>query len=166
MGLFGAAQGWWGECPPQICHTYPTMQWWNLAQVPLPKEDSKNVWITWHTPCIMLTSLFFLRISANFVISRNKDIDYILIHNNIIASFESLKIVFINTIPILMMSAKKATLGFLKLRVFWSKDYNVTISVHAVTNQILSRDSNYTIDVVMWLFWSLVTLAFLWQKLS
>ena len=55
----------------------------------------------------MLTSLFFLRISANFVISRNKDIDYILIHNNIIASFESLKIVFINTIPILMMSAKK-----------------------------------------------------------
>ena len=66
----------------------------------------------------MLTSVFFLRKSANFVISRNKDVDHILIHNNIITSFESLKIVFINTIPVLMMSAKITTLGFIKIKVF------------------------------------------------
>ena len=48
-----------------------------------------------------------------------------------------------------MMSAKMATPGLLKLMVFWNKGY-VTISVNDVTNKILSRDSNYVIDVVMW----------------
>ena len=49
-----------------------------------------------------------------------------------------------------MMSAKMATLGLLKIKVFWNKGYDVIISVHDVTNKILSRDSNYIIDVVMW----------------
>ena len=49
-----------------------------------------------------------------------------------------------------MMSAKMATPGLLKLMVFWNKGYDVTISVNDVTNKILSRDSNYVIDVVMW----------------
>ena len=51
---------------------------------------------------------------------------------------------------ILMMPAKMATPGLLKIRVFWNKGYDVIISVHDVTNKILSRDSNYIIDVVMW----------------
>ena len=42
-----------------------------------------------------------------------------------------------------------ATLGLLKIRVFWSKGYGVIISVHDVTKKFLSRDSNYIIDVVM-----------------
>ena len=49
-----------------------------------------------------------------------------------------------------MMSAKMATPGLLKITVFWNKGYDVIISVHDVTNKILSRDSNYIIDVVMW----------------
>ena len=49
-----------------------------------------------------------------------------------------------------MMSAKMATLGLLKIKVFWNKGYDVIISVHDVTNKILSRDSNYIVDVVMW----------------
>ena len=49
-----------------------------------------------------------------------------------------------------MMSAKMATPGLLKIKVFWNKGYDVIISVHDVTNKILSRDSNYIIDVVMW----------------
>ena len=48
-----------------------------------------------------------------------------------------------------MMSAKLATLGLLKIKVFWNKGYDVIISVHDVTNKILSRDSNYIVDVVM-----------------
>ena len=40
-------------------------------------------------------------------------------------------------------------LGFFKIRVFWSKDYDVIVSVHVFT-KILSRDSNYTVDVIMW----------------
>ena len=53
-------------------------------------------------------------------------------------------------VTILMMSAKIATPGLLKIRVFWNNGYDVIISVHDVTNKILSRDSNYIIDVVMW----------------
>ena len=49
-----------------------------------------------------------------------------------------------------MMSAKMATPGLLKITVFWNKGYDVIISVHDVTNKILSSDSNYIIDVVMW----------------
>ena len=53
-------------------------------------------------------------------------------------------------VTILIMSAKMATPGLLEITVFWKKGYDVIISVHDVTNKILSRDSNYIIDVVMW----------------
>ena len=62
---------------------------------------------------------------------------------------ESLKIVLIKKVIILMMSAKMATPGLLKITVFWNKGYDVIIPVHDVTNKILSRDSNYIVDVVM-----------------
>ena len=51
-------------------------------------------------------------------------------------------------IAIFMMSAKLATLGFLKKQITWNKGYDVIISIHEVTNEILSRDSNYVVDVV------------------
>ena len=51
---------------------------------------------------------------------------------------------------ILMMSAKIATLGLLKIKVFWNKGYNVIISVYEVTSEILSRDLNHIVDVVTW----------------
>ena len=53
-------------------------------------------------------------------------------------------------VTVLMMSAKMATLVLLIIRVFWNKDNDIIISVHDVTNNFLSRDSNYIIDVVMW----------------
>ena len=53
-------------------------------------------------------------------------------------------------VTILMMSAKLATLGLLKIKVFWNKGYYVIISVHDVNSRILPRDSNYVVDVVMW----------------
>ena len=49
-----------------------------------------------------------------------------------------------------MMSAKMATPGLLKITVFWNKGYDVIISVDDVTNKILSRDSNYIVDVFVW----------------
>ena len=49
-----------------------------------------------------------------------------------------------------MMSAKMATPGFPKTNVFWNKGYDVIIYVYDATNKILSGDSNYIIDVVMW----------------
>ena len=53
-------------------------------------------------------------------------------------------------VTILMMSAKMATPGLRKIKVFWKKGYDVIISVNDVTNKTLSRDSNYIVDVVMW----------------
>ena len=53
-------------------------------------------------------------------------------------------------VTILMMSAKIAIPGLPKIKVFWNIGYDVIISVHEVTNKILSRYSNYIIDVVMW----------------
>ena len=62
----------------QICDTYPAKM--KLGRViPYLKKNPK---ITWHTPWILLTSTFFHRESANFAISRNIDIDCILVHNS------------------------------------------------------------------------------------
>ena len=57
----------------------------------------------------------------------------------------------VNMFAILMMSAKLATLGLLKKKVFLNECYDVTIYFDHVTNKILSCDSNYFVDVVMWL---------------
>ena len=48
-----------------------------------------------------------------------------------------------------MMSAKMATLGLFKIKILWNKRDDVIISRHDVTNKILSRDSNYIVNVVM-----------------
>ena len=48
------------------------------------------------------------------------------------------------------MSANITTPGVLKIRVFWNNGYDIVISVHDVTNKILSRDSNHILDMVMW----------------
>ena len=122
MGIFGAAYGWGGQkgTPPltKICHTYPTMM--KLGSYSLPKEDPKNISITRHTPWVLLTSAFSHWKSANFVISRNTDIDCISMHNFALFS-QSLKIFLINLVIILIMSAKKATPELLKVMVYWNK---------------------------------------------
>ena len=60
-----------------------------------------------------------------------------------------------------MMSAKMATLGLLKIKIFLNKGYDVIISVYDFTNKILSRDLSYIVDLVIW---SKFDLAFLWAK--
>ena len=49
-----------------------------------------------------------------------------------------------------MMSAKMTTPGLLKITVFWNKGYDVITSVDDTINKILSHDSNYIVDVLMW----------------
>ena len=53
-------------------------------------------------------------------------------------------------VAVLMMSAKLVTLDLLKIKVFWNKGYDVIISVYDINNKILSRDSNYIVDVARW----------------
>ena len=53
-------------------------------------------------------------------------------------------------VTILMMSAKMATPGFLKTKVFENRGNDVVIAVHDVSSRSLSRNSNYIVDLVMW----------------
>ena len=53
-------------------------------------------------------------------------------------------------VKILLVSAKMATLGLLKKKVFWNKGYDVIICMHDVANKVSLHDSNLTVDVVMW----------------
>ena len=43
-----------------------------------------------------------------------------------------------------------ATPGLLKIKLFWKKGYDTMIYIHDTTNKILSRDSIYILDVVIW----------------
>ena len=82
MGFFRAAHGCGrGQKGPlsKICHIHPKMM--KLGSYTLPEESLQNIWITWHTSWVVLTSAFFHRTSANFAILRNTDIDSISMHN-------------------------------------------------------------------------------------
>ena len=48
-----------------------------------------------------------------------------------------------------MMSAKFATLDLLQIKIFLKKGYDVIFSVCDVTHEILSRDTNYFVEVIM-----------------
>ena len=52
-------------------------------------------------------------------------------------------------VTILVMSAKLATPGRLKIKIFRYKGYDVIIIEYDVTKKILLRDSNYIVDVFM-----------------
>ena len=45
------------------------------------------------------------------------------------------------------MPANIATPGLLEIKIFRNKDYDVIILDYDITNKILSRDSNYILDV-------------------
>ena len=124
-----------------------------LPRYTLPKKDPINVSVTWQTPWVLLTLAFFHRKSVNFVISRNTDIDWYNFDTEFLSLLtfpETLKIFWINLVLILMMSAKMATPGLLKLTIFWNNVYDVITRVDDISNKISSSDSNYVVDLFMW----------------
>ena len=52
-------------------------------------------------------------------------------------------------VTVLLMSAKMATLGLLKIKIFWNKCYDVINPVYDVTKKILFCDSDFIVNVVM-----------------
>ena len=48
------------------------------------------------------------------------------------------------------MSVKMANPSLIKIKIFWKKGYDAIISVHDVNSKMLSPDSNYNVNVVMW----------------
>ena len=135
--------------------------------------------VSWNTDIDLILTLSWRRLLSyrnQSIDLQNKSMDWFLYDNGprhervnasvliLLTFFDSLKVVLIIIVAILMMSAKLSTLGLLKINVFWNNGYDVRIFVHAVINKILTCDSNYIVE------WScdqtLVTLAFLWEKLS
>ena len=53
-------------------------------------------------------------------------------------------------VELLMMSAKLATLGLLKIKVIWNKGYDVINSLYDVISKILTRDWNDIVEMVIW----------------
>ena len=97
------------------------------------------------------TNIFLLEISKFCYIKKYRNRFHLDTQFLILLTFlDSLRISLINMVTILMMSAKMATPGLLIIKVFWKKCYDVIISVQYVINKILSRDSNYDVNVVMW----------------
>ena len=120
---------------PKICHTYPIMMKLGTI-IPYLKEIQKlykscdtPVKFCWHRA-------FCQRKSAMF--------------ECLLILFESLKVVLINMIAILMVSARLATSGLLKMKIFWNEGYDVIFPAHKDINKILSFDSNYIVDMVIW----------------
>ena len=81
---------------------------------------------------------------GNFAILTNTDIDCIwyTIFNSF-NFFRVFKDYLINIVTILMKTS-------FKIKVFWNKDYDVITFVNDVINRILSRDSKYIVDGVLW----------------
>ena len=71
MGFLGAGHGWGEKGSPSLKSVTHILHWWNLAQL----------YPTWHTFWVLQTSAFFHWKWVNFALSRNTDIDCILIHN-------------------------------------------------------------------------------------
>ena len=67
-------------------------------------------------------------------------------------------------ITILMMPANMATLGLIKIKVFWNNVYEVIISAHDFSKKFYHMPQ--IILLMLSCDQSLVTLAFLWEKLS
>ena len=69
------------KAPPSLKFITHILQWWNLAQLYLTQRRSKKYMNHVTHPLSSADISIFHRKSANFAISRNADIDCILIHN-------------------------------------------------------------------------------------
>ena len=124
----------WGGGLPKIYHTYRTMM--KLGSYTLPKEDAKNMnQLAWPLSPADI-SIFF---SGNEQIFLYQEIQTQIAFWDIFPNsfnFRVFKDCLNKHVTILMMSRKLATLGLLKIKLFWNKGYGVIISVHDVSNKI------------------------------
>ena len=110
--------------PPllKICCTNHTVMKLGTLIPLIPKGDPKTIWITWHVPLVLLTSTFLPEITKFCYIKKYKyrfHLDTKLL--TLLTFLESLRIVLINVVKIMMMSAKMATSGLLEIKILWKK---------------------------------------------
>ena len=137
--------------PSSLKSVTQILQWWNLASYTWPKEDPKK-YINLVTHPLSFAHFFTrnhqILLYQGIQIRLQVDTWFLILFT----FHESFRIVLINMVTILLISARMATPGLLKIKVFWNKDYDVIVSGHDVTNKILSLNSNYIVDVAIILF--------------
>ena len=124
-GHFWAAHGWGGaKAPlpsPKICHTYPTIMKFGTITPYLKKMqktyESRDTHpeFCWHHHFLPEISKFCSIKKYSYKLHIGT---YFLM---LLTVLEYLKIISINLVIILMVSAKMATPGLLKIEVFWKK---------------------------------------------
>ena len=132
--------------PPSLKSVIHILQWWNL--IPYLKKI-QNLYKSRETPLYFCWR--FLPDIRKFCYIKKYRFRFHLgtYFLALLAFLESLRIFLINMVTILMMSAKMAAPGLLKINVLWKSGYDAIIFVRDV-NKILSRDSNYSVNEVMW----------------
>ena len=123
MGIFMAAHGWGDQKgPPSLKSVTHILQWWNLAQLYLTYRRSKRIYESRDTPPKFYWYQHFF--TRNQQILLYKKYKYRLHFGTQFLFFltfiESLRIFLIKLVIILMMSAKMATPGLLKITAFWN----------------------------------------------
>ena len=79
-------------------------------------------------------SIFLLEISKVYYIKKYRYIFHLDTYFlTLLIFFECLRIVLINMVKILMISAKMATPGLLKIEIFWNKVYDVIFPMTSPT---------------------------------
>ena len=153
-----AAHGWGAKAKkspplPKICRTYPTMMKLDKVISYLKKISKKKIYIyiyhvTHHFSSADL-SIFSQEIS-NFCYIKKRWRRF-RFNSKFLILLTLVKVFLINMFAILMMSEKLAALGLLKVKLFCNKGHDVIISVYDVISKILSRDSNYIVNMAIWL---------------
>ena len=151
MGIFGTAPGWGGKGGGGAkIPAYPTIMKFATVITYLRKIQ-KYINHVSHPLISADISIFSLEMSTFCYIKKYRYRLYFGTQLLFLLKFcKSLRIGLINIVTILMMSAKMAALGLLRIKVFWNKGSSIIISVHDLTNKILSRDSYYITDVIIW----------------
>ena len=136
MALFRADHGWGGgerqKTPSSLIKAViHILQWWHLEELYFTWRRSKQY--------------------INHVIQTLSSADIrIRIFSSKISNFCYIKKykygLHFNTEFLILLTF----LGLLKIKVFLNKGYSVIISAQNFSNTILSRDSNYTVDMVLW----------------
>ena len=136
---------------PKICHSYPTVVKFGKVMHYLKKIQKINKWCDTRLSATDIS--IFYRKSANFALSENTDVDFQMC---IISNSFNFSSVFEDKYSLnkygynLMMSVKMATIDLLKIKLFWNKVYDAIVSGYNVNNNVLSSDSNYIIEVIIW----------------
>ena len=154
MSFFGEAHGWWGakRTPlPKICHTYPTLMKLGTV-IPYPKKIQK-IYESHETPLDFCWYQYFFTGNQQILLYQEIQV-YIAFWYIICNCFNVFWVfkIFFNKYDYNFDDVSKNGYSkpFFKIKIFWNKGYDVIISVHDVTSKILSRDSDYTVNVVMW----------------